>query len=82
MKIPETIIPSREICKACHQIVRVGFTVPDEIWNIAVPEHLRNCVLCLQCFTRLADEHLLPWDKSIQFWPVSLRTHLQQELNQ
>jgi len=76
----DTIIPSREICKACFEIVRIGFTVPNDIWKIAVPEHLQHSVLCLNCFTRLADEHLLPWDKCIKFWPVSLSKHLRQEL--
>jgi len=67
---------SREICKACYEIVRVGFSVPDDIWAIAVPERLQESTLCFNCFTRLADEHLLPWDKHIKFWPVSLITHL------
>ena len=73
-------IPSREICKACYEIIRVGFTVPGEIWNIAVPEMLRDHCLCLNCFTRLADDYLLPWDENIQFWPVSLLTHITSEL--
>lgn len=70
---------TREICKACYQINAVGFWVPDEIWEAAVPERLRNSVLCLGCFTRLADEACLRWDKCIDFSPVSLATHLKQE---
>lgn len=66
----------REICKACWEINRVGFYVPDEIWYAAVPIKLRNSVLCLNCFTRFADEKLISWDDQIKFFPVSARTHL------
>ena len=71
-----TPVGTREICKACHQINAVGFHVPAEIWAAAVPEHLRNHVLCLVCFARFADEQLIPWDEQIEFYPVSLATHL------
>ncbi len=67
---------SREICKSCHHINPVGFTVPDEVWELAVPSRLRDNVLCLGCFVRLADERLISWDKHIEFFPVSLLTHL------
>lgn len=60
----------REICKLCWEVSRVGFTVPDEIWNAVAPVN----ILCLGCFTKLADEAGLEWDRDIQFWPVSQRT--------
>lgn len=66
---------TREICKACNQISAVGFSVPDEMWEVAVPSHLRNGVLCIACFVRFADEQLIPWDRVIQFHPVSLALH-------
>jgi len=66
----------REICKACWKINRVGFNVPDEIWKAAVPVRLRGGVLCLNCFTRFADEGLISWDAQIEFFPVSAKTHL------
>jgi len=72
----ESPAAAREICKACWEIIRVGFTVPDEIWSAAVPERLRESTLCLNCFTRLADEHLLAWDREIAFYPVAFVTHL------
>ena len=68
---------SREICKICYHIGGVGFMVPDEVWKLVVPPRLRDDVLCLGCFTRLADERLIPWDDHIEFFPVSLWTHLQ-----
>lgn len=49
--------------------------MPDEIWE-ATPLTSKYAILCLGCFTRLADEALLPWDRQIEFWPVSLATHL------
>lgn len=66
---------TREICKVCGDINRVGFTVPDWMWNLAVPELWRDHVICLACFTRFADEAYLRWDNDIQFWPVSFVTH-------
>ena len=69
---------TREICKACWEINRIGFSVPDEIWNAAVPVKLRDSILCLNCFTRFADEQLIPWDAQIKFFPVSAKTHFRQ----
>jgi hypothetical protein len=67
--------PHREICAICHEVSRVGFHVPDEIWELATHRHFRNSILCLRCFTRLADERSVEWDKDIQFYPVSWITH-------
>lgn len=65
---------TREICKCCFRPVSVGFNVPDWVWH-AVARGKFN-VLCLQCFTTLADEMLIEWDKDIEFYPVSYRTFL------
>lgn len=65
---------TREICKLCWRVNRVGFHVPDDVWLSVVPAHVREHVVCLDCFTRLADEAGLPWDLDIQFFPVSART--------
>ena len=67
---------TREICKICYQINRVGFDVPETIWKQAIPIQFQNHVVCLNCFTRLADEQMLHWDKQIKFYPVSMATHL------
>lgn len=65
---------SREICSLCHEVNRVGFHVPDEIWR-AVTERFPSHVLCLACFTRLGDELGVEWDQEIDFYPVSWVTH-------
>lgn len=65
---------TREICKACRRPSAVGFSVPDAVWAAVVPAGVN--VLCLGCFTTLADETLVPWDRAIEFHPVSLATHL------
>lgn len=71
------MIATREICKICYNVVRVGFNVPDEVWEgVVYKEHLTR-VLCIDCFTKLADEKLIEWDTNIEFYPVSLKTHLQ-----
>jgi hypothetical protein len=67
---------SRETCKLCYRVNRIGFNVPDHIWRSVVPEHAIDDVVCLECFTSLADEHLVKWDRDIEFFPVSLLTHL------
>ena len=68
---------TREICKICYRVNAVGFAVPDQIWNAVVPESFCHSVVCLSCFTRMADEALIPWDREIQFYPVSMSTHLE-----
>lgn len=62
---------TREICKACCRESAVGFSVPDHVWAAAVEPEMREKVLCVTCFTTRADRHLVPWDREIQFWPVS-----------
>lgn len=63
--------PHREICRLCHEVSRVGFHVPDAVWRAALHESQWNDIVCLACFTRLADERGVEWDKSIEFYPVS-----------
>jgi hypothetical protein len=65
---------TRELCKICYHPNPVGFTVPGEIWEEVVPEKFRTEIVCLSCFIRLADEKLITWDKTIEFWSVSLAT--------
>lgn len=63
--------PHREICSRCHEVNRVGFHVPDEIWRLAVHVSELNSILCLRCFTRLADERGVQWDEEVEFFPTS-----------
>lgn len=67
----------REICALCHEVNRVGFRVRNEIWQAAVHERFQDSIVCLRCFTRLADEKSVIWDKEIRFYPVSWITHKQ-----
>lgn len=73
----EYSIATRERCGLCHRVSPIGFHVPDDFWQVAVPHPWRSTVLCIGCFVSFADERLLPWDRVITFYPVSLRTHLQ-----
>lgn len=66
---------TREICKLCYHVNTVGFSVPNDVWR-AVAEDSVSLVMCLGCFTRLADEKGVEWDKQIEFYPVSRITHL------
>lgn len=65
---------TRELCKRCPNIATVGYSVPDWMWA-SVAQGRWN-VLCVQCFTTLADEMNLAWDREIAFWPVSRATFL------
>lgn len=73
--------PHREICGLCHRAIAVGFWVPNDIWQAVVhPSHI-NTIHCLNCFTERADEKLINWSKDIQFYAVSLRSHLDDIYN-
>jgi len=65
----------REICSLCHEVSRVGFRVPDKVWKAAVHHSQVNDIICLRCFTRLADERGVQWDEWIKFFPVSFITN-------
>lgn len=71
---------TREICKCCGAVNAVGFAVPDFIWEASVPPRWIADVLCLNCFTRYADESCVLWDVNIKFYPVSRMTHVGIEL--
>jgi len=70
-------IPKRQTCGVCGKTPCQLFHVPDEIWLEAVHPSRQQDIHCLDCFTARADEKLLLWDKDIQFYPVSMRTHIQ-----
>jgi hypothetical protein len=72
----KSIESTREMCKICGSIIRVGFHVPDDIWEKAIHPYHQNSAVCIKCFTARADEKMLPWDKNIEFFPVSMNTHL------
>lgn len=68
---------SRELCKLCYHVNAIGFQVPDDIWRAVVPYTFRSSIVCLACFARMADERCVPWDKDIEFFPVSFATHIE-----
>ncbi len=69
----------REICSLCHEVSRVGFHVPNEVWELSVHSSQINSLICLRCFTRLADERGVEWDKDIKFYPIS---HARDSINE
>ena len=69
-------MPHREICALCHEVSRVGYHVPDDVWGAAIHAHWKDDIICLQCFTRIADEKGVEWDQGITFYPVSWITHI------
>lgn len=71
----DTALPSRERCQCCNRYSPVGFHVPNETWDLAVPNQFHESPLCIMCFATMADERLIEWDKEIVFYPISLATH-------
>lgn len=69
-------ISKRESCAICNDIIIVGFKVSNELWDECVKLFYQNSCVCLGCFARVADEKLLAWEKGIQLYPISLRTHM------
>ena len=63
--------PHREICSICSEVSRVSFHVPNVIWEAAVHSSQLHNIICLACFTKMADERGVEWDESITFYPVS-----------
>lgn len=70
--------PHRQICSLCHEVSRVDFWVPDNIWQLGLHESQWNSIVCLQCFTRLADERDVEWNRVIRFYPASRVSHRSQ----
>ena len=62
----------RQICQMRNKVCRVDFIVSDEHWELGIPKEYRNTHLCLDCYTRNADERFVPWHESIEFYPKSL----------
>lgn len=64
--------PHREICSVCNREYSIDYWVPNEIWELATHHSQRNNLICLDCFTRMADTRFVEWDKEITFEPHSL----------
>lgn len=64
------------MCGVCGNVVRVGFWVPNAIWEKVVHTSRLQDIHCLECFTKRADEKLIRWDEEIKFYPVSFAAHL------
>lgn len=63
---------TREICKCCGRENPLGFHVPDDVWERAVPEPYKNRVLCIMCFDHFATAAGVDWtDTPVEFYPVS-----------
>lgn len=72
---PPYVALSREICALCSEVSRVGFWVPNQIWEaVALRGHMHD-IVCLRCFTAIADEKGVEWDREITFFPVSFISH-------
>jgi hypothetical protein len=76
---PQAPPTTRDTCKLCYHAITVSFVADNYIWQQTVPANVRDRPVCLGCFIRLADEKLLPWDRGIQFFPISLHKIVEAE---
>lgn len=72
----KTQYPHREICGLCNRVSPVGFWVPNDVWESVVHTSRMQDIHCLSCFIERADEKLIDWSDEIKFYPVSLRSHI------
>lgn len=63
--------PHRPFCGICNEVIRVDYHVPDEVWELSLHRSHRNGYVCLDCFTRNADERGVEWSDNIKFYPIS-----------
>lgn len=61
----------RSLCSICHHPLSVNFHVPNEVWALAVHISQIESIICLTCFTRIADERGVEWCREIRFLPTS-----------
>lgn len=45
-----------EHCKCCTREQRLAWYTTDWLWERVVPSYDQKCVLCLECFLRMADD--------------------------
>lgn len=70
--------PHRQICSVCNREYSIDFWVPREIWELSTHNSQREDLICLDCFTRMADTRFVEWDKDIKFYPTSLVSHIKK----
>ena len=75
-----TALLSRERCQCCKRYSLAGFSVPNHIWDQAIPNEFHESPLCIMCFAAMADERLIEWSRDIEFFPVSLAEHARDNL--
>ena len=61
----------RPFCFICNNVIRVDYSVPDDVWELALHISHRRTYICLDCFTRNADERGVEWSEGIKFYPLS-----------
>ena len=81
----------QQTCKACGQIDKLNFDVPDSVWTAVVPPELQNRVVCLACFDTFARKNNVNYAASLkavffagdaaafEFQPVSITPLLDRQ---
>lgn len=53
-------------CWVCRIVPKLDYTVEDEVWKQVVPESIRNLVICLECFDKMATRKGVDWIEHLQ----------------
>lgn len=72
--------PHRQICSVCNREYAIDWRVPSEVWELATHVSQRNSLICLDCFTRMADTRFVQWDKELEIYPTSLVSQITEVL--
>lgn len=56
----------QQTCKFCNQPDKFDFTLPNDVWQKALPKELHNRVVCLYCFDDFAKDANVFYGSKIQ----------------
>jgi hypothetical protein len=59
-------LPSNTVCRNCGRTDKFSYNVPDGVWARVVPSHLRDRVVCLDCFDSMAAKMNVPYARYIK----------------
>jgi len=56
----------QQTCKVCGRPDKFNFNVPDDVWELVVPEQFQNRVVCLSCFDDFAHSKLVAYAEYLE----------------
>lgn len=69
-------IPTRPLCHRCQRYITIDTEADDGLWAEVIGEKFGPGYICADCFTRAADERLIPWEGRLRLVPYSLASQM------